>query len=109
MNARLHGQAVWEDDSQPRVERRAKDVTLVGYAEDVVMVALAATIEELEWKCNETLEIVSCWMKSQKLLVSSFERYNLEGNKMYVQNIGLHLRCNAEKVIYNSWNYLIFF
>ena len=53
---------VWEDDSQPRAERikppgeqRAQDVTLVGYADYVVMVAVAATIEELEWICNETL------------------------------------------------------
>ena len=28
------------------------------------MVAVAATIEKLKWKCNETLEIVSCWMKA---------------------------------------------
>ena len=28
--------------------------------------------------------------------------YNLEENKMYLENIGLHLRRNAEKVIYNS-------
>ena len=41
-----------------------KDVTLVGYGDDVAMVAVAATIEELEWKCNETLEIVSCWIKA---------------------------------------------
>ena len=26
--------------------------------------------------------------------------YNLEENKMYLENIDLHLRCNAEKVIY---------
>ena len=37
-----------------------KDVTLVGYTDDMTMVAVAATIEELEWKCNATLEIVSC-------------------------------------------------
>ena len=37
-----------------------KDVTLVGYADDVAVVAVAATIEELEWKCNETLEIFTC-------------------------------------------------
>ena len=36
-----------------------KDEVLVGYAHDVAMVAVAATIEELELKCNETLEIVS--------------------------------------------------
>ena len=36
-----------------------KRVVLVGYADDVAMVAVAATIEELEWKCNETPEIVS--------------------------------------------------
>ena len=29
---------------------------------------------------------------------SSFEMYNLEENKIYLENIGLHLRCNAEKV-----------
>ena len=34
-------------------------MVLVGYADDVAMVIVAATIEELEWKCNETLEIVS--------------------------------------------------
>ena len=29
--------------------------------------------------------------------------YNLEENKIYeIENIDLHLRCNAEKVIYNS-------
>ena len=39
-------------------------MTLVGYADDIAMVAVAATIEELEWKYNETLEIVSCWMKA---------------------------------------------
>ena len=44
-----------------------KDVTLVGYADDVAMVAVAATIEELEWKYNETLEMVSCWMKAHGL------------------------------------------
>ena len=44
-----------------------KDVTLVGYADDVAMVAVAATIEELEWKCNETLEIASYWMKAHGL------------------------------------------
>ena len=27
--------------------------------------------------------------------------YNLEDNKMYLENIGLYLRYNAEKVIYN--------
>ena len=26
--------------------------------------------------------------------------YNLEENKIYLENIGLHLRCNAKKVIY---------
>ena len=36
------------------------------------------------------------------LSVSSFEMYNLEENKIYLENIELHLRCNAEKVIYNS-------
>ena len=44
-----------------------KDVVLVGYADDVAMVAVAATIEELEWKCNETLEILSQWMKEHGL------------------------------------------
>ena len=34
--------------------------------------------------------------------------YNLEENKIYLENIGLHLRCNAEKIIYNLWNYLFF-
>ena len=29
-------------------------MVLVGYADDVAMVAVAATIEELQWKCNET-------------------------------------------------------
>ena len=44
-----------------------KDVVLVGYADDVPMVAVAATIEELEWKCKQTLEIVSQWMKEHGL------------------------------------------
>ena len=44
-----------------------KDVVLVEYVDDVAMVAVAATIEELEWKCNETLEIVSQWMKEHGL------------------------------------------
>ena len=44
-----------------------KDVVLEGYADDVAMVAVAASIEELEWKCNETLEIVSQWMKDPGL------------------------------------------
>ena len=44
-----------------------KDVTLIGYADDVAMAAVAATIEELKWKRNETLEIVSCWMKTHGL------------------------------------------
>ena len=79
-------------------------MTLVGYAADVAMVAVAATIEELEWKW---LFRKSCYffkfsIVSQKLLVSSFEMHNLEGNKMYVETISLYLRCNAEKVIYNS-------
>ena len=40
--------------------------------------------------------------------------YNLEENKMYLQNIGLHLRCNAEKlfiihdIIYFSKKLLLF-
>ena len=74
MHARLDGWAIWEDDSLPRAERikppgerRAKDVTLVGYADDVIMVAVAITIEELEWKWNGTLEIVNCWMKEYGL------------------------------------------
>ena len=28
--------------------------------------------------------------------------YSLEENKIYLENIDLHLRYNAEKVIYNS-------
>ena len=28
--------------------------------------------------------------------------YNLEENKIYLENIDLHLRCNAEKLTYNS-------
>ena len=44
-----------------------KDVVLVGYAVDVAMMAVAATIEELESKCNKTLEIVSQWMKEHGL------------------------------------------
>ena len=44
-----------------------KDVVLVGYTDDVAMVPVAATIEELEWKCNETLEIASQWMKEHGL------------------------------------------
>ena len=48
-----------------------KDVVLVGYADDVAMLmhdeAVAATIEELEWKCNETLQIVRQWMKEHGL------------------------------------------
>ena len=39
----------------------------VGYAHDAAMVAVAATIKELKWKCNETLEIVSQWMKEDGL------------------------------------------
>ena len=42
----------------------------------------------------------------QKLSVSSFEMCNLQEKRMYLENIGLRLGCNAEKVIYNSWNYL---
>ena len=41
--------------------------------------------------------------------VSSIEMYNLEENKMNLDNIGLHLGCIGEKVIYNSWNYLFFY
>ena len=43
------------------------DMTLVGYTDYVTMVTVAVTIEKLEWKCNETLEIVSCWMKAHSL------------------------------------------
>ena len=57
MHARLHGQAVWEDDSQLRAERikppwerMTKDVTLIGYGDDEAMMRVAATIEEIEWK-----------------------------------------------------------
>ena len=32
-----------------------------------LILPVAATIEELEWKCNETLEIVSQWMKEHGL------------------------------------------
>ena len=42
-------------------------MVLVGYVDDVVMVTVTATIEELEWKCNEALEIVSQWMKEHGL------------------------------------------
>ena len=35
-----------------------KDVVLVGYADDVAVVAVVVTIEDQDWKCNETLEIV---------------------------------------------------
>ena len=42
------------------------DVVLVGYADDVTMVEVAATIEELEWK-YETLEMLSQWMKEHGL------------------------------------------
>ena len=42
-------------------------MTLIGYADEVAMVAVAITIEELEWKCNKTLEIFSCWMKAYSL------------------------------------------
>ena len=42
-------------------------MVLVGYPYDVAMVAVAATIEELEWKCNKTLEIVSQRMKDHGL------------------------------------------
>ena len=35
----------------------------------------------------------------KRISSSSFEMYNLEENKMYLANIGLHLKCNAEKVI----------
>ena len=44
-----------------------KDVVLVGHANDVAMVAVAATIEQLEWKCIETLEIISQWVKERGL------------------------------------------
>ena len=44
-----------------------KDVVLVGYVDDVAMVAVAANIEELESKCNEVLEIVSQLMKEHGL------------------------------------------
>ena len=49
-----------------------KDVVLVGYADDLAMVT--ATIEELDWKCNETLEIVSQWMKEHGLKRRGEER-----------------------------------
>ena len=44
-----------------------KVVVIAGYADDVAMVAVAATIEELQWKRNETLDIVSQWMKEHGL------------------------------------------
>ena len=46
-----------------------------------------------------------------KLQIKKFKvlsLYNIEENKMYLENIGLHLGCIAEKVIYNSWNDLFF-
>ena len=80
-HAWLHGQAVWEDDSQPRAERirspeerRAKNVTLVGYVDDVAMVTVAATIRELEWKCNDTLEIDSSRMKAYGLQLAFLKK-----------------------------------
>ena len=33
--------------------------------------------------------------------------YNLEETKMYLENIGLHLGCNAEKVIYSHIETLV--
>ena len=51
-----------------------KDVVLVGYGDDVAMVAVAGTTEKLEWKCNETLEIVSQWMKEHGLKRRGEER-----------------------------------
>ena len=44
-----------------------KDAVLVGYVDDVAMVTMAETIEELGWKCHETLEIVSQWIKEHGL------------------------------------------
>ena len=63
--------------------------------------AVAATIEELEWKCNETLEIVSQWMKenglkltqekSEAVLVTKRRKFEypklvLDGHKIQFQD-----------------------
>ena len=55
-------------------------MVLVGYAYDVAMMAVAATIEELNWKCNESLEIVSQRMKEHILsMFASGERRQKQG------------------------------
>ena len=78
-----------------------KDVVLVGYTDDVATAAVVATIKELEWKCNETLEIVSQWMKehglklaqekSQAVLVTKRRKFEypklvLDGHTIQFQN-----------------------
>lgn len=40
---------------------------LVGYMEDVAIVAVASTTARLEWKYNESLSIVSKWMNDKGL------------------------------------------
>lgn len=46
------------------------DVTLVAYADDLAIIALGRTEEELEMKANTTLEIVGGWMRDNKLAVA---------------------------------------
>ena len=57
-----------------------KDVVLVGYADDVAMVAVAAAIEELEWKCNETLNSQSMDERA-RLQISPGEERGCTRNK----------------------------
>ncbi|KAL1447006.1 hypothetical protein WDU94_003522 [Cyamophila willieti] len=46
------------------------DVTLVAYADDLAIIVLGRTAEDLELKANTTLEIVGGWMSNNKLAVA---------------------------------------
>ena len=61
------GPTIWNIHYEFLRLKLLKDVAQVGYAHDAAMVAVAATIKELKWKCNETLEIVTRWMKAHGL------------------------------------------
>lgn len=47
-----------------------EDVTLLAYADDLAIIALGRTEEELETKANITLDIVGSWMLDNKLVVA---------------------------------------
>lgn len=64
----VEGPQMWNFQYDELLRVKVPDgVTLIGYADDVAILVVAETTQEAELKCNETLEIVSDWMKDHNL------------------------------------------